>query len=136
MKQVLGAALCAALACSPACASFIGEPLQPCDNRPPVSAQHPVNVAFSVLTVPGQAMFAVCNKVASALVIYGCTFPASAGRPALILLNADQDVRERACTLIYEKAHLPPNDWQDPVMEKRTVDASAQAATARVAAGH
>jgi hypothetical protein len=108
--------------CTPACANFAGVPLQPCDNRPPASAQRPVSVAFSIFTVPGRAMFAVCNKVAGALVIYGCAFPATAGRPAVILLNADQDASERACTLTYEKAHLPPNNWQDPVMESRTAD--------------
>jgi hypothetical protein len=123
MRLVLGAAFWAALACTPACASFSGVPLQPCDNRPPLSAQQPVSVAFSVLTVPGQDMFAVCRKLVSTLVIYGCTFPATASRPAMILLNADQDPSERACTLLYEKAHLPPNDWQDPAMETRTPDA-------------
>jgi hypothetical protein len=132
MRLALGVACWAALACSPAFAAFDGVPLQPCDNRPPASARQPVAVAFSVLTVPGPAMFAVCNKAAAALVIYGCTFPASAGRPAMILLNADQNARQRACTLLYEKAHLPPNDWRDPVMEKRTPDALRPAAPARL----
>lgn len=132
MRLALGAAFWAALACAPACASFDGVPLQPCDNRPPLTAQQPVKVAFSVLTVPGQAMFAVCRKMASTLVIYGCTFPATATRPAMILLNADEDPSQRACTLLYEKAHLPPNDWQDPVMEKRTPNAAPPATLVRL----
>jgi len=129
MRFAVGAALGVALASTPACAGFAGVPLQPCDNRPPLTAQQPVSVAFSVLTVPGRDMFAVCRKLASTVVIYGCTFPATASRPAMILLNADQDTSERACTLLYEKAHLPPNDWQDPVMEKRTPNATPPAAT-------
>jgi hypothetical protein len=128
MKLVLGAALSAALMSSPACAGFAGVPLQPCDNRPPASARQPVGIPFSVFVVPGKAMFAVCSKQVGDLVIYGCTFPAAAGHPAIILLNADQNAAERACTLIYEEAHLPPNNWQDPVMEKRTPDAVAAAA--------
>lgn len=132
MRLALGTAFWAVMACAPVYASFGGVPLQPCDNRPPVTAQRPVNVAFSVLTVPGQAMFAVCRKMASALVIYGCTFPATGGRPAMILLNADEDASQRACTLLYEKAHLPPNDWQDPVMESRTPNAARPATLVRL----
>ena len=68
-------------------------------------------------------MFAECRKQPGDLVIYGCTFLPAPGRTALILLNADQDEGERACTLIYEKAHLPPNNWLDAAMEARSPDA-------------
>ena len=123
MRLALGVACWAALACSPAFAAFDGVPLQPCDNRPPASARQPVAVAFSVLTVPGPEMFAVCNKAAGALVIYGCTFLPSAGHTAVILINGDQDPQEQSCTLVYEKAHLPPNNWLDQAMEALSPDA-------------
>jgi hypothetical protein len=112
-------AVCVALLSSDASAHFDGRPLQPCDNRPPANAQQPITVPVSILTVPGPDMFAKCGKQPSDLVIYGCTFLPAPGQPALILLNADQNDQERACTLIYEKAHLPPNNWLDTIMEAR-----------------
>ncbi len=126
MTRLVGLALCMALVCGPAYAGFGGLALQPCDNQPPAAARHLVTVPVSIFAVPGAAMFAVCHKQITSTVIYGCTFQASSGKPALVLLNADEDGRERACTLAYEEAHLPPNNWLDPVMERRTPDATLQ----------
>jgi hypothetical protein len=136
MIRVFGLAICAALVTLPAFANFAGVPLQPCDNQPPPSAQRPVMVPVDIFTVPGGAMFATCNKQVSSLVIYGCTFQASAGHPAIILLNADENSVERACTLRYEEAHLPPNNWLDHVMEARTLDVPAQPIPASLIIGH
>jgi len=108
---------------SSASAHFDGRSLQPCDNRPPVRAQRPVTVPMMVLTVAGKDMFAQCHKQPADMVIYGCTFLPTATQPAFVLINADQDATERACTLLYEKAHLPPNNWLDPVMEAASPDA-------------
>ena len=116
-------AVCVALLSSDASAHFEGRPLQPCDNRPPATALKPITVPVSIMTVPGADMFDKCRKQPKDLVIYGCTFLPAPGRPALILLNADQNEQERACTLIYEKAHLPPNNWLDTIMEARAPDA-------------
>jgi len=116
------AALCALALCSPAFARFDGK-LQPCDNRPPVAAQQRVNVPVAIFVVPGSEMFERCRKEPSSLVIYGCTFLPSAGHDAVVLLNGDQDPAERACTLVYEEAHLPPNNWLDAAMEAATPDA-------------
>ena len=35
----------------------------------------------------------------------------------MVLINAEQSPAERACTLVYEESHLPPNNWADPQME-------------------
>jgi hypothetical protein len=117
-------AVCAALLTSSASAHFDGRPFQPCDNRPPATAQAPVTVPVSIMTVPGADMFAKCRKQPVDLVIYGCTFLPAPGQPALILLNGDQNEQERACTLTYEEAHLPPNNWQDQAMEAMSPDAT------------
>jgi len=111
-----------------AVAHFDGRQYQPCDNRPPSTARQPVTVPTLVLTVPGADMFTECRKQPADMVIYGCTFLPSGDRPALVLINGDQDASERACTLIYEKAHLPPNNWMDPVMEAASPDAKPSAA--------
>ena len=57
------------------------------------------------------------------LVIYGCTFLPGADHSATILINGDQNAQERACTLLYEEAHLPPNNWLDQAMEAISRDA-------------
>lgn len=102
---------------------FEGRRFQPCDNRPPDSAQQPVDVPVTVKMVPGSEMFTECRKSKINIIIYGCTFLPTAGHPALIFLNADQYEMERACTLIYEEAHLPPNNWLDVSMEAATPNA-------------
>jgi hypothetical protein len=116
------AAVAAALLTQSAYARF-DRPLQPCDNRPPAGATQPVTVPVSVFVVPGRDMFARCRKQPSDVIIYGCTFLPSGDEPALVLINGDQSPGEQACTLLYEKAHLPPNNWLDPAMEARTPDA-------------
>jgi hypothetical protein len=108
---------------SGASAHFDNLPIRPCDNRPPITAQHAVTVPVSILTIPGTEMFAKCEKQPRDIVIYGCTFLPAPGQPALILLIGDQDEQERACTLTYEKAHLPPNNWLDATTEARSPDA-------------
>ena len=116
-------AVFATLLSSDASAHFAGHPLQPCDNRPPTTALQPISVPVSIQTIPGSDMFTQCRKQPGDMIIYGCTFLPAPGKPALILLNGDQTQEERNCTLTYEEAHLPPNNWLDKVMEARTPDA-------------
>jgi hypothetical protein len=120
-------AICLAMISTSASAHFDGRIFQPCDNRPPETARQAVTVPVSILTVPGAEMFTECRKEPADMVIYGCTFLPKAGQPARILLNADQDPHERACTLIYEEAHLPPNNWLDEAMEAMSPDAKPAA---------
>jgi hypothetical protein len=122
MKRV-GVIACVFLAlCSNAQAEFLGRRLQPCDNVPPASAQLPLTVPVTIQKVRGADMFSKCRKQPNDLVIYGCTFLPTDTRQALILLNSDQTDSEQACTLMYEKAHLPPNNWRDDAMEAMTPD--------------
>jgi hypothetical protein len=116
-------AVAAAMLSNSAYAHFDGRQFQPCDNRPPPTALHPVTVPVSIFTVPSGDMFKRCRKQPGDLVIYGCTFLPSAGHTAVILINGDQDPQEQSCTLVYEKAHLPPNNWLDQAMEALSPDA-------------
>ena len=106
-----------------ASAHFDGYPNQPCDNRPPATARLPVSVPVSILTVPNSDMFTKCRKQPRDLVTYGCTFLPSADHQAQIFINGAQTHQEQACTLIYEEAHLPPNNWLDRAMEVLSPDA-------------
>lgn len=101
--------------------AFPGVLQQPCDSPPPGSAQQPVIGTVWVYTIPNDQMNARCNKGAGP-VMFGCADLANARHPALIFLNAELSPAERDCTLIYEKAHLPPNNWVDPVAEARATD--------------
>ena len=112
------------LASSTGQAAAAGKFLLPCDNQPPLSARQPVTVPTAIFTVPGRDMFAKCRKQPNGLTIYGCTFQAMDGHPAVVVINGDQNAAERRCTLAYEESHLPPNNWYDPVMEAATPDAS------------
>ena len=128
------AALCLAALSAPAWAHFDGK-FQPCDNRPPAAAQQPVSVPVSIFVVPGAEMHTRCRKQPNGLVIYGCTFLPSPGHDAVVLINGDQDAAERACTLTYEMAHLPPNNWLDAAMEAATPDAVPETGAAASGSG-
>ncbi len=123
MTRLSALVLAFALATTGAEAHFDGRHYQPCDNRPPPDARQPISVPVTIKAVPGTRMFSACRKSPVDIIIYGCTFLPTPGHPAVILLNADQDDAERACTLAYEEAHLPPNNWLDASMEAASPDA-------------
>jgi len=123
MKPIAAVVICAAMFSTQAQAFFPGRHYQPCDNPPPLSARQAVTVPVSITTIPGSKMFWACHKQPADLVIYGCTFLPAPDRQARILINADEDEIERACTLLYENAHLPPNNWLDEATEAATLDA-------------
>jgi hypothetical protein len=63
-----------------------------------------------------------CHKQPGSIML-GCTFlPSPKHAAAIIFINAEETPAERACTMTYEKAHLPPNNWVDPVAEARAQD--------------
>ena len=97
-------------------AAFPTAGLQPCDDPPPLSAQRSVTDPVLIFTTPSRLMAAKCHF--GPIIVHGCTFRATAEHVAIIFLNADLTPEGRVCTLLYEKAHLPPNNWQDPVMER------------------
>jgi hypothetical protein len=114
-----------------AAAAFPGVAIQPCDEKPPTWARQPVTEPVWIYTVPNDRINAQCNK-APGVALGGCTFRATAKHPAIIFLNALLTPAERQCTLVYEKAHLPPNNWLDPIAEARAIDTSGVAAPASI----
>jgi len=97
---------------------------QPCDNVPPKSAQQTPSVDFQVVDVPRADMAADCQKIIPAgSRIYGCTFePGVVSADWAVILDQSLSPAERACTLLYEKAHMPPNNWLDQSMEAQIPD--------------
>ncbi len=88
-------------------------------NMPSIHVQTPT-VRTDVVIAPNAQIKAWCHKdPAMTAILNGCTFQAQdmPNRHALVILNADLDQRDAVCVLTYEFAHLPPNNWQDPVME-------------------
>jgi hypothetical protein len=106
---------------------FDDQNLRPCDNVPPVSAQMEPTVKSTIISAADAEMASDCMKVLPANShIYGCTFePGGGGDPAfgwIIVLNSGLSQPERDCTLLYEKAHLPPNLWKDVTLESTIRD--------------
>jgi hypothetical protein len=119
MKTLFALAALAFLTPSAAFAGmFDNQRFKPCDNVPPLSARAQPTVDFRIDRLDTGTIMEACNLKSEKYpngVLYGCTFQTAAGWQ--IFLNNDMDAREAACVLLYEKAHLPPNSWQDPVME-------------------
>lgn len=90
-----------------------------CDNVPPKSAQQTPSVDFMVINAAREDMATNCQKVIPVgSRIYGCTFePGVVAADWAIILDQTMTSAERDCTLLYEKAHLPPNNWRDSGME-------------------
>lgn len=89
-----------------------------CRIVPPASVRQAPSDVYWVYTVANDRMEYQCGAVPGPAIM-GCTILRTATHPPMIFLNADLTPEERDCTLLYEKAHLPPNNWQDPVMEAR-----------------
>jgi hypothetical protein len=107
---------------------FDDQNLRPCDNVPPQSAQRPASVLPMIVDEPDAEMAVDCQKtIPVGSHIYGCTFePGVAADPSsgwVIVLNAGLTPAERDCTLLYERAHLPPNLWKDDILESKVLDA-------------
>jgi len=85
---------------------------------PPPSAQKPVTEPFQLFFIPSEKMNAQCNKMPGPA-MRGCTVMANSERSAVIFINAGMTPADMHCTLIYEKAHLKPNSWFDPIAEAR-----------------
>ncbi len=120
MKLRAFAVLASLLVASPALA-FPGLTESPCDQSPPKSAQKPVTELFIVYDVPGDDMNNQCNKKPGPI-LFGCTVFSDGDHPDLILLNDKLTAAEKVCVLLYEKAHLPPNNWADLAVESLLID--------------
>ena len=88
-----------------------------CNYRPPAGLPPP-NVTPEVLYVNQADITRSCHMAVDAgRALRGCTLSFNGGLDWMIFISLGQNVKERACTLEYERAHLPPAKWSDPAME-------------------
>jgi hypothetical protein len=72
---------------------------------------------YSIRYVPQRSMSGHCHFVPDhGRYSAGCAVWLGGSR-YLIFVNSEQSSASIACTITYEKAHLPPNSWLDPKME-------------------
>ncbi len=95
-----------------------------CATVPPIWAQQAPTVPFHIVYLPPQDMARACHKLASALAgpLLGCAYLRDRTGQALIVISNDQVGADRACVLLYELSHLPPNGYYNPAMEAGAPD--------------
>lgn len=122
MLKVALIGLCLCLMVSPALADFIlkGQFRAPCKMTPPAYALNEPTVPFDLFVWPQSKVQRVCaNGAKTYQPITACAMPPGrAGNNRwFIAMSSFLDDADYACVLVYEKAHLPPNNWQDQAWE-------------------
>jgi hypothetical protein len=79
---------------------------------PPKEARQPPSVKYEVFYVARPDLQKYCQSETE----FSCTYPTGEGKWAVVI-NRDLSHDEVICSLIYEKAHMPPNYWADPRVE-------------------
>jgi hypothetical protein len=96
-----------------------------CEHLPPLQFRQEPNVPYEVYLAPPEAIIGWCHKDAHMVAtLLGCTYMPNVTprHDGVIVLNQALSQPERECVLMYEKAHLPPNNWYDPVVEATAPD--------------
>jgi hypothetical protein len=119
------AALCVLALTGSANADYIlkGQFRAPCKMTPPTYALHEPTVPYTVETLPQAKAEHRCTagKMTIAQPMTACAMPPGwAGNDNWIIVVSDfLSPTDLACVMVYEKAHLPPNNWEDTAWEKQ-----------------
>lgn len=92
----------------------------PCGVLPPPSARHEPTVPYTVSRLSPGGLQLLCARGAIQHQLLGCAIPPpSPNSPDhwTIAIKNDMSNRDTACVILYEKAHLAPNNWIDPTWE-------------------
>ena len=97
-----------------------------CGAKPPAWAQHEPNVPYRIYYDSPATIVHDCHKLEKGMAapLLGCAYlndNTNTGT-ALIIISSDLSDTDRACVRQYEFAHLPPNNFVDPVMEAGAPD--------------
>jgi len=84
----------------------------PCGGAPPMSARKPPTVPYRIYAMPSARVQTLCAHGERIRFVWACEYPQADGS-AIIVINGEVSKKEQACLLVYEKAHLPPNNWFD-----------------------
>lgn len=115
----IAAALTLLALANPAQAQPSSNPCAPERMPPRYALQTPIVPLRFDITPPGAIELTCKKRHNPAYTLLGCTF-LGAGQPdgvARIHISAALSLDQQACVLLYEEAHLPPNNWFDPVVE-------------------
>jgi hypothetical protein len=116
---LIGLCLCSMV--SPAVASDV---LGMCLDMPPMTARQEPVVPYIVTRSSRLATEVICDWDKKGYEAMGCTIkPPSIHSKDHWYIAIDNSLSPEAfdCTLIYEKAHLPPNSWGDPKVESASI---------------
>jgi len=103
LRSMLTAALIASAAPAVACDGTM----------PPLSARAEPTVAYKVFYVSAAEVTRTCGRAEFA----ACSYPDPTKPRWIVLIDKGLSNEERGCSLIYEKAHMPPNSWGDASVE-------------------
>lgn len=83
-----------------------------CEHEPvPEQFTQEPTVSFKVFDVPPELLNEYCEwRYVPVGMAAGCTMDVGGGW-WFVYIRSDFDAEEYACTLLHEKAHMPPNNW-------------------------
>jgi hypothetical protein len=105
-----------ALWLSPAAAGFNrnGEYREPCLDLPPIDKRLEPTVPYRLIELSSRELQERCGGPFSRVVI-ACSRQEDPFNPNdwIVVIDADMPPADKACVLLYQKAHMPPNNWVD-----------------------
>lgn len=84
---------------------------------PPAGMVEPT-VPYEIYHVRAAGMATACPGFPGTHIPKGCSYTAAKPWRWVMIVNDDVAPGEVACTIAYEKAHMPPNYWADPKVER------------------
>lgn len=110
-----------ALCLTPAAAGFnrSGEYREPCLDLPPIDKRAEPTVQFRLIELPTAELQTRCGGPFSRIVI-ACSRQEDPFNPGdwVVIIDADMPAADKACVVLYQKAHMPPNNWVDREREQ------------------
>lgn len=91
-----------------------------CGVLPPISARQKPAAPYLVQHLDSFGIQVLCGGGRAKHTITACAIPPpSTNSPDhwIIAITDGLSKKDEACVLIYEKAHMPPNNWIDPAWE-------------------
>lgn len=86
---------------------------------PPREVRTKPTVPYKVFYVPKSALETYCGVGKDGRPPqFACTYPVRKQEYWAVIINRELSHDEVVCSLIYEKAHMPPNYWADPGHER------------------
>lgn len=119
--RIAVAALCVLALTGSAEADYVlkGQYRAPCKQLPPIAARQEPNVPYRVYVWSQSKVQRVCGQGKKLFQpITACSMrPGTYEATWVIATSSFLSKTDGACVMLYEKSHLPPNDWLDQAWE-------------------